>query len=114
MASEMEIPDFDPRIVQSVMKLGGKKRLDALMAVLSESGPLRLQDLKEARTKPEARAAAQALKGSAGGLGLAALEDLCDQMLNLDPWPQDSDLPQRAEQAFARGNKALSLYRVTL
>jgi HPt (histidine-containing phosphotransfer) domain-containing protein len=93
------------------MKLGGKKKLDTLIAILNESGPLRLQDLKDAKTLPAAQSAAKMLKVSAGSLGLARLEDLCDQIVGCKSWNPASDLIQEVEQAYRKGVKALLSHR---
>ena len=111
MDPESEIPYLDLYTLQSVMKLGGKKKLDTLIAILNESGPLRLQDLKDAKTLPAALSAAKMLKASAGSLGLARLEDLCDQIVACKTWSPASELIQEVEQAYRKGVKALSTYR---
>lgn len=111
MDSNQDIPDLDQRTVQNVMKLGGKKKLDALISSFSDAGPVRMQDLKEAPVLAQARTAAQALKISAGNLGLARLEDTCDQILSCKTWAPGSALLKQAEQAFERGRKALLAYR---
>jgi len=108
---ESEIPYLDLYTVQSVMKLGGKKKLDTLIAILNESGPLRLQDLKAAATLPAAQSAAKMLKVSAGSLGLARLEDLCDQIVGCKTWDQALELIQEVEQAYRKGLKALLSHR---
>jgi hypothetical protein len=107
MDPDAEIPTLDPRAFASVMKLGGKKKLDALMALLSESAPARLKELAEATTLGEAKASAQALKTSAGNLGLARLEDLCDQILTAKTWTPGSGLVASMEAAFKKGHQAL-------
>jgi HPt (histidine-containing phosphotransfer) domain-containing protein len=107
MDTNSDIPDLDLRSVQSVMKLGGKKKLDALIALIQESGPARLREIKEAQSLSEARAAAQALKTSAGNLGLARLEDLCDQLIASKSWAPGSPLIQQMELSYRAGHKAL-------
>ena len=114
MALEPEIPYLEPRAVASLMKLGGKKKLDALMAVLDASGPLRLADLQNARDLAAAKAAAQALKPTAAGLGLARLEDLCDQILARRDWKRPDPLGAQVEQAFEQGRRALHQHRAGL
>jgi hypothetical protein len=51
------------------------------------------------------------LKVSAGSLGLARLEDLCDQIVGCKTWSPASDLIQEVEQAYRRGLKALLSHR---
>jgi hypothetical protein len=106
-----EVPYLDVYTVQSVMKLGGKKKLDTLISILNDSAPLRIQDLKDAGTLSAAQSAAKMLKVSAGSLGLARLEDLCDQILNCKTWESGSSLVAQTEQAFKLGHKALLSHR---
>jgi hypothetical protein len=108
---EIEIPYLDLRTVQSVMKLGGKKKLDTLISVLNESAPLRIQDLKDAQTLATAQSAARMLKVSAGSLGLARLEDLCDQIVGAKTWTPGADLLKEVELSYRRGVKALLSHR---
>jgi HPt (histidine-containing phosphotransfer) domain-containing protein len=111
VSADNDIPYLDQRTMLSVMKMGGKKRLDSLIDMVKGAGPVRIQDLKEARTLAEAKKAAQALKGSANNLGLAKLEDVCDQILESKTWTPGSALLGQAEQAWDRGKKALLDYR---
>lgn len=113
MAPQAEIPPFDPRAVDNVMKLGGKKKLDALIEILNGSAPHRLEDLKKAASPAQARTAAQSLKVTAGNLGLARLEDLCDQVLEANRAP-DAALARQLEQALGLGRKALAEHRARL
>jgi|GEM_PF-2889336 len=106
-----DIPDLDQRTLQSVMKMGGKKKLDNLIDILDGSGSIRIQDLKGAKTLADAKEAAKSLKNSAGNLGLAQLEDICDQILDCKAWSPGSGLLKQAEAAFERGRKALRAYR---
>lgn len=73
--------EFEPRILQSVMKSGGKKKLDALLVLFKSEAPQRVAEIASATDGIEAKAAARVLKSSAGNLGLLGLEDLCDQVL---------------------------------
>ena len=110
----MPIPDLDPRAAHSLMKMGGKKKLDALMQLLKESGPARVAELAATPDLREAQAAARALKSSAANLGLAALEDLCDQVLEAKAWSAKHPLAAEAEAALARGSAALLAERARL
>ena len=110
----MPIPDLDPRAVNSLMKLGGKKRLDALIQLLHEHGPIRIAELSATAELREAQAAARALKSSAANLGLAALEDLCDQVIEAKSWSLGHPLAAAAKAALARGNAALAAERSRL
>jgi HPt (histidine-containing phosphotransfer) domain-containing protein len=114
MDKEPDIPDFDPRAFNSIMKMGGKKKLDALTALFAESAPARLRELVAAQDLGEARAAAQALKNGAGNLGLGRLEDLCDQVLNAKSWPAAPGLVAAMEQAYRRGQTALQAERARI
>jgi HPt (histidine-containing phosphotransfer) domain-containing protein len=108
----MEFPDLDPKAVQSLMKMGGKKKLDTLIELLKQHGPARVAELKAAKTREEAHAAARALKQSASHLGLAALEDLCDQTLEArEGW---NALAEQIAAALQRGLAALSAERARL
>jgi hypothetical protein len=110
----MEIPDLDPRSYQSLLKLGGKKKLDALMDLFKASGPERVQELLGASTLAEAHAAAKALKHSAANLGLAALEDTCDQILAAHAWTPKHPLALEAQSRLAKGQAALRQARSTI
>ena len=110
----MDIPDLDPRSFQSLLKLGGKKKLDTLMELLKVSGPERVQELLGASSLGEAQAAAKVLKHSAGNLGLAALEDACDQILAAKAWAPKHPLALEAQSRLAKGQAALNKARSTI
>ena len=110
----MPIPDLDPRAVHSLMKMGGKKKLDALMQLLREHGPVRVTELAATADLREAQAAARALKSSAATLGLAALEDLCDQVIESKSWRQGDPLTGQVQAALVRGSAALQAERARL
>ena len=111
MEKNREIPEFDQRGFLSLMKLGGKKKVDALMELLGQSAPVRITELKAAKSLAEAKAAVQALKMSAGNLGLARLEDYCDQILESKTWPLPGGMIHHVELAYAHGHKALQAQR---
>jgi predicted transcriptional regulator len=96
------------------MKMGGKKKLDALIQLIQESGPARVAELAATPDLREAQAAARALKTSAANLGLAALEDLCDQVIEAKAWSQGHPLAGEAKAALARGHAALLAERARL
>lgn len=73
--------EFEPRIIGSVMKQGGKKKLDTLLTLFRAEAPQRVAEIESAADLTEAKAAARVLKTSAGNLGLLGLEDLCDRVL---------------------------------
>ena len=81
MSSDNLGMEFEPRIIQSVMKSGGKKKLDVLLNLFKAEAPQRAEEIATAADEIEAKAAARVLKSSAGNLGLLGLEDLCDQIL---------------------------------
>ena len=110
----MDIPDLDPRSFQSLLKLGGKKKLDALMELLQGSGPERVQELLGAKSLDEAKAAAKVLKSSAANLGLAALEDTCDQILAAKSWAPRHPLALEAQSRLAKGQAALKQARASI
>ena len=110
----MDIPDLDPRNYQSLLKLGGKKKLDTLMDLLKASGPERVQELLAATSLLEAQSAAKALKNSAANLGLAALEDTCDQILAARAWAPRHPLALEAQSRLAQGQAALNKARATI
>lgn len=101
----MEFPDLDPKAFQGLMKMGGKKKLDTLVQMLKEHGPARIAELKGS----EGVAAAKALKTSASHLGLAALEDICDQII--EAGAVSSALSGQADAALKRGLAALQAER---
>jgi HPt (histidine-containing phosphotransfer) domain-containing protein len=96
------------------MKLGGKKKLDTLMQLLQEHGPVRIAELSGTAELKEAQAAAKALKSSAANLGLGALEDLCDQILEAKAWTLGHPLAAQAKAALASGSAALQAERSRL
>jgi hypothetical protein len=104
----MSIPDLDPHALHGIMKMGGKKKLDALIELLKQHGPARITELKSG----EAVAAAEALKASASHLGLAALEDLCDQVI--EAGAASPALVGQAEAALKRGLAALQAERAKI
>ena len=110
----MSIPDLDPRAVHGLMKMGGKKKLDALIAMLRENGPARVSELAAAVELREAQSAAQARKHSASSLGLSALEDVCDQILEAKAWTAGHPLAREAAAALERGLRALAAERTRL
>lgn len=110
----MSIPDLDPRALHGVMKMGGKKKLDALVQLLQEHGPKRVQELAEAGSLAEAKAAAAPLKSSASHLGLSALEDLCDQVLEATQWASGAALAAQASTALKNGLASLAKERAKL
>jgi hypothetical protein len=99
----MDLPDLDPRPYQSLLKLGGKKKLDTLLDLLKANGHERVKELQGTPDLTEAKAAARALKSSAANLGLAALEDVCDQVLALKAWSPRHPLSLEAESKLRKG-----------
>jgi hypothetical protein len=110
----MDLPDFDRRALDSLMKSGGKKKLDALLEMLKVNGPQRVQEMLDADNLAEAQAAAKALKNSAANLGLAALEDSCDQILALKAWTPKHPLSLDAKKQLTAGQAALLKARQAL
>jgi hypothetical protein len=110
----MDLPDLDPRAFQSLMKVGGKKKLDALLEMLKTNGPQRIHELLEADNLIEAQAAARALKNSAVNLGLSALEDTCDQILAAKDWKAKHALAVSAQSQLAKGQAALDKARQSI
>jgi hypothetical protein len=110
----MSIPDFDPKALQRLMKVGGKKQLDTEMQLIKDDGSMRLKEWAAASELREAQSAARALKASAAKLGLAALEDLCDQVLEAQSWPLDPSLVETAKGALQRGLRLLDSQRSLL
>jgi hypothetical protein len=110
----MNIPDLDPKALQRLMKVGGKKQLDTETQLIKDDGSMRLKEWAAAGDLREAQAAARALKASAAKLGLAALEDLCDQVLEAEAWPLDPAMVESARGALQRGLKLLDQQRSLL
>jgi hypothetical protein len=110
----MNIPDLDAKALQRLMKVGGKKQLDAEIQLIKDDGSMRLKEWAAAGDLREAQSAARAIKASAAKLGLAALEDLCDQVLEAQAWPLDPSLPESAKGALQRGLRALEKERPLL
>ena len=73
--------EFEPRIFHSVVKQGGKKKLDSLLALFKAEAPQRIAEIAAAPDALEAKAAARVLKSSAANLGLLGLEELCDSII---------------------------------
>jgi len=96
------------------MKMGGKKKLDTLIEMLKEHGPKRIQELAAAGSLAEAKAAAAPLKSSASHLGLSALEDYCDQVLEATSWNPGNPLAASASVALRNGLAALAKERALL
>jgi hypothetical protein len=110
----MNIADLDPHALQSVMKIGGKKKLDTLIQMLKEHGPQRLAELAQAGSLAEAQSAAKVLKNSAINLGLSSLENCCDEILDAAQWSSGSALAAQAKAAYQRGLAALLAERAKL
>jgi HPt (histidine-containing phosphotransfer) domain-containing protein len=107
----MDIADLDPHALQSVMKIGGKKKLDTLIQMLKEHGPQRLNELDQSNSLGEAQSAAKVLKNSAINLGLSSLENCCDEILAASQWNAGSPLAAQAKAAYQRGLAALMAER---
>lgn len=103
----MSIHNLDSRAIQSLMKMGGKKKLDTLIELFKEQGPARVQELLSASSLSEAQAAARVLKTSASHLGLSVLEDLCDQVLKAHQWSGGSPLAQQIQASYPLALSAL-------
>jgi hypothetical protein len=99
----MELPDLEPHAYQSLLKLGGKKKLDTLLDLLKANGHERVKELQHTADLSEAKAAARPLKSSAANLGLAALEDVCDQILAAKTWSLKHPLSLEAEAKLRKG-----------
>jgi hypothetical protein len=112
--AKMEFPDLDPRSVQSLIKSGGKKKLDTLIEMLKTNAPQRLKELQAAGSPEEAKAVARVLKTSASNLGLAALEDVCDQIIEGKTWTAGSPLAKDAQVKYQAGLAALVKVRGTI
>ena len=73
--------EFEERIFVSVMRQGGKKKLDTLLGLFKSEAPKRVAEIEAAGDSAELKGAATVLKSSAANLGLLGLEDLCDQVI---------------------------------
>jgi hypothetical protein len=74
--------EFEPRILHSIVKQGGKKKLDALLTMFRREAPIRLAEIEATKDAVDAKATARVLKSSCANLGLLGLEDLCDQIIS--------------------------------
>jgi hypothetical protein len=74
--------EFEPRMLQSIIKQGGKKKLDVLLALFRKEAPKRLAELEATSDGVDAKATARVLKASCATLGLMGLEELCDQIIS--------------------------------
>lgn len=110
----MNFDDLDPHAYQSLLKQGGKKKLDTLMDMLKANGPQRIQELLATNSVDEAKSIARALKSSAANLGLASLEDSCDQILTQNAWSPKHPLALEAQRRLGLGQAALIKARQTL
>jgi hypothetical protein len=77
----LDFGDFEPRALQSLIKQGGKKKLDALLDMFKLESPKRVEEIEKANSAKDGAASARVLKSSAANLGLHALEDSCDQII---------------------------------
>jgi hypothetical protein len=77
--------EFEPRMLHSIIKQGGKKKLDTLLALFRKEAPLRLAEMEATQDAVEAKATARVLKASCATLGLLGLEELCDQVIGNRP-----------------------------
>ena len=73
--------EFEPRMLQSIIKQGGKKKLDTLLALFRKEAPRRLEEIEATTDAVDAKATARVLKASCATLGLLGLEELCDQII---------------------------------
>lgn len=73
--------EFEPRMLQMIVKQGGKKKLDTLLGLFRKEAPKRLAELESTTDGVDAKASARVLKSSCANLGLLGLEDLCDQII---------------------------------
>jgi hypothetical protein len=110
----MELPDLEPHAYQSLLKLGGKKKLDTLLDLLKANGHQRVTEMQGTADLAEAKAAARALKSSAANLGLASLEDVCDQVLAAKAWSLKHPLSVEAEAKLRKGLSLLVQARAGL
>jgi hypothetical protein len=74
--------EFEPRMLQSIIKQGGKKKLDTLLDLFRKEAPKRLAEIESTTDGVDAKASARVLKSSCANLGLLGLEDLCDQIIS--------------------------------
>jgi HPt (histidine-containing phosphotransfer) domain-containing protein len=82
--SDSPLKDFEPKSLQSIIKLGGKKKLDTLLELFRKEAPQRVNEI-EGPDAEESKAAAKVLKISCANLGLHALEETCEQVLAGEP-----------------------------
>ena len=73
--------EFEPRMLQSVIKQGGKKKLDTLLELFRKEAPKRVAEIEATKDGVDAKATARVLKASCATLGLLGLEELCDQII---------------------------------
>lgn len=108
-----ELPDLAANAFDSVIKQGGKKMLDPLLARFKDMAPSRVQEMLEAQSLGEVQRAAQALKGHCSSLGLSALEDLCFGILEAktlaEAKPHIAQVQARLPKALAALAKARAL-----
>lgn len=81
MASDSLGMEFEPRMLHSIIKQGGKKKLDTLLALFRKEAPQRLAEIEATKDTVEAKATARVLKASCATLGLLGLEESCDQII---------------------------------
>jgi hypothetical protein len=81
MATDSLGMEFEPRMLQSIIKQGGKKKLDVLLELFRKEAPKRLAEIEATKDGVDAKAAARVLKASCATLGLLRLEELCDEIL---------------------------------
>lgn len=82
MATDSLGMEFEPRMLQSIIKQGGKKKLDTLLTLFRKEAPLRIAEIEATKDAVDAKATARVLKASCATLGLLGLEDLCDQIIS--------------------------------
>jgi hypothetical protein len=75
------VAEFELHALHSIIKQGGKKKLDTLLAMFRSEAPKRVEEIEHAPTAHEAVVSAKVLKSSAANLGLMGLEDACDQII---------------------------------
>lgn len=81
MATEPLGMEFEPRMLSSIIKQGGKKKLDTLLTLFRKEAPKRLAEIQATSDGVDAKATARVLKASCATLGLLGLEELCDQII---------------------------------